>query len=769
MMDTEGNMSHEVVEGKDGFSFRPQREKREMMPQHLSPPKFLRQQPRRHHHKNQRSRGLLGKAGNNFPLLEYTDHIQAQMEVEEHFNKHFTFTQSSERGDEAWKLPAAETMYTQPVWQMEDLQAMKVSLNKTKQQLGDKDIELWHSHTNNTNPTQKISYSVKRNAQPEMVTQTEMELVTSDAEDQDEPSHEEGGSTNFNSVHLCEAPGAFILALNHYLALNRSSLNWQWLGNTLNPYYEGTPLDQCIAEDRFIYLTLKNWSFGKDNTGDLMVRNNLCDIVQRAQCLGPIHLVTADGSFDCQANPAEQEKMTHSLHLCEVVAAMSVLTPGGSLVIKKFTLFESETLNLIYLLCCVFEHVHMYKPGTSKQGNSEVYAIGLNYCGKDKCSEHLKKMSEIYGQNPHPNSMFALEDLPKAFIEQIRNCATKFMQYQVSTITRNLALYQSMPEREKQYNELLKTRATTLFFDRNYCVSIPKCKTLTDCNVNKSRYLLDSDWNKTASAMLMRTNCVRTKLEVLNQLLRSCIQDDSFVRQNNVVDGNTGVKPSATFASPQLEIIEFEVSKGKPFHYTESSKFCSEKVMRIYSELHRVWVKVNGSNTITFDEHLVSPVLQQHPGSQVLRGETTPGPHSGCWVLEQVLVLLEEGGVCTGGSVVLLGAPLLSRLQFGLFLVLGSAFKKVHIYTDKEVGKSLPILVLDCLRSVGLGEAVVRALHRAGWSPDGGTGGAQGFLQIVTLQSLLHCEHHQAVFHYNIHHSIHHALALYKNAVMHLG
>ncbi|KAG7163246.1 putative Cap-specific mRNA (nucleoside-2'-O-)-methyltransferase 2-like 2 [Homarus americanus] len=118
MMDTEGNMSHEVVEGKDGFSFRPQREKREMMPQHLSPPKFLRQQPRRHHHKNQRSRGLLGKAGNNFPLLEYTDHIQAQMEVEEHFNKHFTFTQSSERGDEAWKLPAAETMYTQPVWQV---------------------------------------------------------------------------------------------------------------------------------------------------------------------------------------------------------------------------------------------------------------------------------------------------------------------------------------------------------------------------------------------------------------------------------------------------------------------------------------------------------------------------------------------------------------------------------------------------------------------------------------------------------------------------
>lgn len=45
-------------------------------------------------------------------------------------------------------------------------------------------------------------------------------------------------------------------------------------------------------------------------------------------------LVTADGAIDSSANPNEQEEATAALHMCEMVAAVGLLSVGGSFVIK---------------------------------------------------------------------------------------------------------------------------------------------------------------------------------------------------------------------------------------------------------------------------------------------------------------------------------------------------------------------------------------------------------------------------------------------------
>ena len=70
---------------------------------------------------------------------------------------------------------------------------------------------------------------------------------------------------------------------------------------------------------------------------------------------------------------------TAPLHYCEMVTALGVLAPGGSFILKAFTGFEHPTVCALYLLGCLFAEVHVYKPATSKPGNSETYIIGKRF------------------------------------------------------------------------------------------------------------------------------------------------------------------------------------------------------------------------------------------------------------------------------------------------------------------------------------------------------------------------------------------------------
>ena len=67
---------------------------------------------------------------------------------------------------------------------------------------------------------------------------------------------------------------------------------WKWQANTLNPYYEGNPLSCMINDDRFILQTLENWKFGIDYTGDLMKLENMKSLVEDAEQMGNVLLVS---------------------------------------------------------------------------------------------------------------------------------------------------------------------------------------------------------------------------------------------------------------------------------------------------------------------------------------------------------------------------------------------------------------------------------------------------------------------------------------------
>ena len=59
--------------------------------------------------------------------------------------------------------------------------------------------------------------------------------------------------------------------------------------------------------------------------------------------------------------------------------------------IKMFTTFESETICLLYLLDICFNQIEIFKPATSKEGNSEVYVICLDFQSSDWLENFLKE------------------------------------------------------------------------------------------------------------------------------------------------------------------------------------------------------------------------------------------------------------------------------------------------------------------------------------------------------------------------------------------
>jgi cap2 methyltransferase len=158
--------------------------------------------------------------------------------------------------------------------------------------------------------------------------------------------------------------------------------------------------------------------------------------------MGDVLLVTADGSIDCQEDPGQQESASSSLHYCEVVSAMHILALGGSLLLKLFSLYEDQSICLMYLLSCSFTCVRVCKPTTSNEADSEVYVVCLEYKGRDIMKPWLQVLTEHYGSRPSHRAKFHWEITPQDLLNQLYECTTLFHNFQAAVIERSGQLYE---------------------------------------------------------------------------------------------------------------------------------------------------------------------------------------------------------------------------------------------------------------------------------------------------------------------------------------
>jgi len=159
------------------------------------------------------------------------------------------------------------------------------------------------------------------------------------------------------------------------------------------------------------------WIFGPKNTGDITDAENVRSFADDLSDTG-INIITSDcgvGQGRLPIHYTEQEGYNINVSFGATTTALATLSKGGSYIMKTFTLFESSTVSLMYLLSCLFEQMWITKPMTSKSDNQELYIVCIGYKGipPDTLADLYYVMDNF---DPY-RALFA--DIPDDFITQI--------------------------------------------------------------------------------------------------------------------------------------------------------------------------------------------------------------------------------------------------------------------------------------------------------------------------------------------------------------
>jgi len=582
-----------------------------------------------------------------------------------------------------WQLPDPNDMFTESQWQLKEFQNLKTVLNYTKQKLNCFDLDEWHAHTTKLNPAGLVINHVRKHIRPDFLTQAwckfyeiacSSSLFSQDVIDKN----------NVFSVHLCEAPGAFISSLNHYIANNYKHLRLKWLAMTLNPYHEANGHPDIINDDRLILNTLDNWEFGPDYTGDIFqaeYSEHLYQMVHE-RFDGNVFLVTADGSIDCSDNPGEQENVVMRLHHYECMVALNVLHDNGSLVLKMFTTFECDTICRTYLLCCLFKSVVLMKPVTSKPGNSEVYAVCTGYKGRLLALPFIQKffLNDRQNNTSAIAAMFPLSQIPREFRNLLLECSKYFSNMQIQIIQNNI---DALSDKQRCYRkmETLQWSVCQNFITRYNLKPIRYNQELMSANF-KSRIRINCRLPSLSYSEKIRLQNLDLEQEA-DMLYKEIMTFDEWKkpRLHDVFWGN------CKHLSISLSDIQFRL--GKPVTVVKGSKFCNQSLinyrLRVLLKFPQVKNKMDtDSRSLYYRIKLDRPDMSVCDLTDICIENSADNVAQQYYCLKSMIATLRKQ---TMGDFLLIGYPLYTQMSVACFFAVASMFKTYGLLRpDYEYG-----------------------------------------------------------------------------------
>lgn len=255
---------------------------------------------------------------------------------------------------------------------------------------------------------------------------------------------EEQNIEPLHTFHIAEGPGGFIEAMQ-YIRVNKP--NDIYYGMTLQSQNQNTPgwkkSASLLQKKTFVI------DSGADGSGDITKVENFRHCVQKYS--KSFHIVTADGGFDFTVNFNKQEVMALRLIIAEVFTALAIQKKGGYFVLKVYDIFMRTTIEIIYMLCNMYESVFLYKPHTSRTANSEKYIIckNMEYDITDKWINAFDRFLSKLENSPDYIIESILDfELDHMFLTKMNDICSVIGQQQLDNISNTLSLILN-PKNEK--------------------------------------------------------------------------------------------------------------------------------------------------------------------------------------------------------------------------------------------------------------------------------------------------------------------------------
>jgi len=243
----------------------------------------------------------------------------------------------------------------------------------------------WEQLTNSIDPHKNIKSIISSEYNPEMLTGAWIKMFEILNNNIDIISKQK----NIKTFHICEAPGAFISATNHYIDTYNTNnpekkITWEWYAQTLLHQNVGT--SRFALKDRYglIKKHPDRWIFGDeiDGSGDV-THSHIIKCYAKHAKLQNIDFMTSDAGLKCHPRELnEQEAYMAKISMGQIICILACLSVGKSAIFKTFLpLTEPLDISMIYLVTHLFESVDMIKPMTSHSYNSEIYFVLKKYKG----------------------------------------------------------------------------------------------------------------------------------------------------------------------------------------------------------------------------------------------------------------------------------------------------------------------------------------------------------------------------------------------------